>query len=96
MDRQPCVYILASSTNGTLYTGVTGDLKKRMWQHKNDLVEGFSKQYSTHMLVFYEKHEDMINAITREKQIKRWKRPWKIHLIEAMNPYWRDLYSEIL
>jgi len=96
MIKQPAVYILTNTRNGTLYTGVTSDLQKRVWQHKNDLVEGFSKQYSTHMLVFYEIHEDMINAITREKQIKCWKRGWKIRLIEAMNPYWRDLYSEIL
>jgi putative endonuclease len=96
ITKQPAVYILTNTRNGTLYTGVTSDPQKRVWQHKNDLVEGFSKRYSTHMLVFYEIHEDMINAITREKQIKCWKRAWKIHLIEAMNPYWRDLYSEIL
>ena len=96
MAKQPSVYILTNSRNGTLYTGVTSDLKKRVWQHKNNLIDGFSKQYSTHMLVYFEIHEDMLHAITREKQIKRWHRVWKIRLIEALNPYWRDLYSEII
>jgi putative endonuclease len=95
MTKQPAVYILTNTRNGTLYTGVTSNLQKRVWQHKNNLVEGFSKQHSTHMLVFYEIHQNMINAITREKQIKHWQRSWKISLIETMNPYWRDLYPEI-
>jgi len=96
MAKQPAVYILTNSRNGTLYTGVTSNLEKRIWEHKNNFVEGFSKQYSTHILVFFEMHEDMWNAITREKQIKRWKRAWKIRLIEEANPYWRDLYPEIV
>ena len=96
MQKQPAVYILSNKRNGTLYTGVTSDLTKRIWQHRNDLVDGFSKTYSTHLLVYYEMHGDMISAITREKQIKAWKREWKISVIEEFNPYWRDLYPEII
>jgi len=96
MAKQPAVYILTNARNGTLYTGVTSNLVKRIWEHKNNVVEGFSKQYSTHFLAYFEMHEDMPNAITREKQIKRWKRAWKIRLIEEANPYWRDLYPEIV
>ena len=88
--RQPCVYILASARNGTLYTGVTSDLLKRVWEHKSDLVEGFTKRYGVHVLVWFELHEDMLSAIRREKTIKGWKRRWKIELIETMNPEWRD------
>jgi putative endonuclease len=90
---QPCVYLLASKRNGTLYVGVTSDLIKRVWQHKNDVVESFSKKYSVHHLVWYELHENMESAITREKNIKIWKRAWKIELIEKCNPSWRDLYD---
>ena len=96
MARLPAVYILTNSRNGTLYTGVTSNLQKRVWEHKNNIVEGFSNRHSTHMLVYYEIHDNMINAITREKQIKGWKRAWKIRLIEKANPYWRDLYPEIV
>lgn len=96
MDRQPCVYLLASKPNGTLYTGVTSDLLKRIWQHKNDLAEGFTKKYSVHTLVWYELHEEMNPAIEREKNIKEWQRAWKIKLIEKTNPSWRDLYDELL
>jgi putative endonuclease len=96
MQKQPAVYILSNKRNGTLYTGVTSDLIKRIWQHRNDLVDGFSKTHSTHLLVYYEMHGDMISAITREKQIKAWKREWKINVIEEFNPYWRDLYPEII
>ena len=96
MQKQSAVYILSNKRNGTLYTGVTSDLTKRIWQHRNDLVDGFSKKNSTHLLVYYEVHDDMINAITREKQIKAWKREWKINVIEEFNPYWRDLYPEII
>ena len=78
------------------YTGVSSNLIKRIWEHRNNLVDGFSRKYSTHLLVYYEIHVDMTSAITREKQIKKWKRTWKIRLIEKMNPYWRDLYPEIL
>ena len=96
MRKQPAVYILANKRNGTLYTGVTGDLVKRVWQHRNNLAEGFSSKHATHLLVYYERHDDMPGAITREKQIKAWKRQWKIRLIEEFNPYWRDLYSDIV
>jgi putative endonuclease len=89
------VYILASARNGTLYTGVTSDLVKRIWQHKSDEVEGFTKQYRVHALVWFERHESAESAITREKQIKEWKRNWKLELIESGNPTWRDLYDEI-
>ena len=94
--KQPCVYILASRRNGTLYTGVTSDLVKRVWEHKSDLVEGFTKQYGVHTLVWYEAHDTMASAITREKQIKEWKRRWKLELIERMNPGWRDPYADIV
>ncbi|HQS36907.1 MAG: hypothetical protein B7Y16_07100 [Methylotenera sp. 24-45-7] len=93
---QPCVYILTSRRNGTLYTGVTSNLIQRVWQHKNDLVDGFSKKYQAHALVWYEIHESMESAIVREKQIKEWKRQWKLDLIEKTNPYWNDLYSTII
>ena len=92
--KAPCVYILASKPNGTLYVGVTSNLVQRVWQHKNDLVEGFSKRYSVHMLVWYEAHESMESAIMREKMLKRWKRAWKIRLIQEANPKWADLYDE--
>ncbi|HUW24924.1 MAG TPA: GIY-YIG nuclease family protein [Gallionella sp.] len=82
---QPAVYILASQRNGTLYTGVTSDLLKRTWEHKNDQVEGFTKRYGVHILAYYELHADMLAAITREKQIKKWNRIWKINLIESVN-----------
>lgn len=93
--KQPCVYILANQARGTLYIGVTSDLIKRIWQHKNGLVDGFSKQYHSHLLVYYELHEEMLTALTREKQLKKWNRDWKIKLIEDMNNDWRDLYLEI-
>jgi len=93
---QPCVYILSSQRNGTLYVGVTSNLVQRIWQHKNDLVDGFTKNYQVHMLVWYEQHESMESAIVREKQIKEWKRQWKLELIEKSNPYWNDLYKTIV
>jgi putative endonuclease len=96
MSKLPCVYILASRRNGTLYVGVTSDVVKRVWEHKNDMVEGFTKRYGVHTLVWYEPHEIMISAITREKAIKEWKRQWKLGLIERLNPEWRDLYEELL
>lgn len=96
MDRQPAVYILASKYNGTLYIGVTSNLIQRIWQHKNDLVEGFSEKYGVHSLVYYELHGDMPTAIQREKQLKKWNRQWKIDLIEKMNPAWRDLWEKII
>jgi putative endonuclease len=93
---QPCVYILTSQRNGTLYIGVTSDLIKRVWEHQSDVVEGFTKQYQVHTLVWYEVHESMESAITREKQLKEWRRQWKVELIEKSNPYWNDLYPTIL
>jgi len=92
---QPCVYILASERNGTLYAGVTSDLMKRIWQHKNDLADGFTKKYQTHKLVWYEVHETMESAIAREKALKNWHRIWKIRIIEQMNPDWIDLTSQL-
>ena len=93
---QPAVYILASQKNGTLYIGVTGNLVQRFWQHKNDLVEGFTKRYGIHMLVYYELHSDINSAITREKQLKKWNREWKLGLIEQNNPQWQDLWPTII
>ena len=90
------VYILASKKNGTLYTGVTKDLVRRVWEHKNDLAEGFTKKYGVHTLVYYEAVEDIASAIEREKQVKKWSRYWKIKLIEEDNPEWKDLYGGIL
>jgi putative endonuclease len=90
------VYILASGRNGTLYIGVTSDLQKRTWEHKNDLIEGFTKRYSVHRLVYYELHDEMVSAIRREKQIKKWQRDWKLELIEGENPDWDDLWEKIL
>ncbi len=96
MNKQPCVYILASKKNGTLYIGVTSNLVKRIWQHKNKQVKGFSEKHGVNDLVYYEQHEEMYSAITREKQMKKWNRQWKINLIEKNNPDWGDLWSEIL
>ena len=93
---QPCVYILANKRNGTLYTGVTSNLPKRIWEHKTKVVDGFTKKYSVDKLVWYELHETMESAITREKAIKFWKRSWKLKTIEEMNPDWDDLYNELI
>ena len=95
MNKQPAVYVLASKRDGTLYIGVTSDLVKRVWEHKNDVVEGFTTKYGVHDLVYFEMHGDMESAITREKQLKKWNRGWKIELIEKNNPTWRDLWSDI-
>ncbi len=95
MEKQPCVYMLANRPNGTLYIGVTSDLTKRVWQHKNDLVEGFSQQHAVHRLVWYEVHETMESAIVREKVLKKWERAWKIRLIKKQNSEWKDLYEEL-
>ncbi len=94
--KQPCVYLLASGKNGTLYVGVTSDIIKRVWEHKSDTVEGFTKKYGVHMLVWYELHENMESAISREKTIKGWKRQWKLELIEKENPAWTDLYDSLI
>jgi putative endonuclease len=96
MIREPCVYILASRRNGTLYTGVTSDLIKRVFEHKSDLVAGFTRRYGIHTLVWFELHASMDSAIAREKSIKRWKRRWKLELIEQKNPDWKDLYYGLL
>jgi len=90
------VYILASKRNGTLYVGVTNDLIRRVYEHKNDFVEGFTNKYGVHRLVYFEECEDFDSARQREKRIKEWKRKWKIELIEKENPEWRDLYEEIV
>jgi putative endonuclease len=94
--RQPCVYILASRRNGTLYVGVTSNLVQRIWQHKNNLAEGFTKKYGVHTLVWFEQHETMESAIGREKALKEWCRAWKLGLIEEKNPQWCDLYESIV
>ena len=96
MEKQPTVYLLASKRNGTLCAGVTSDLVKRVWEHKNNVVEGFTKKYNVHILVWCEVHETMESAIRREKAIKEWKRNWKIELIESVNATWKDLYTEII
>ena len=95
MDQQPATYILASRRNGTLYVGVTSDLVRRVWQHRNHEVEGFTARYNVHRLVWFEIHPDMETAISREKQIKAGSRKRKIALIETENPRWRDLYDGI-
>ena len=89
------VYILANKKNGTLYTGVTNNLVRRVYEHKTKAVDGFSKQHNVDKLVFYEEHPTMPNAIQREKNIKHWSRKWKLDLIEKENPGWRDLYEEL-
>jgi putative endonuclease len=89
------VYILCNKRNGTLYTGVTSDLIKRVYEHKNNIIHGFTKRYKIHNLVWYEIHEDIEKAIIREKQIKKWNRKWKLDLIEKNNPDWNDLYNDI-
>lgn len=93
--KNPCVYMLASQPNGTLYIGVTSNLAQRIWQHKQGLAEGFTQKYQVKTLVWYEQHETMQTAIQREKNLKEWKRAWKVRLIEAGNPQWQDLYPDI-
>jgi putative endonuclease len=92
---QPCVYMLASARNGTIYIGVTSDLVKRVWQHKNNVVEGFTQKYQVHILAWYEVHNSMESAIVREKVLKKWNRIWKLRLIEQFNPEWQDLYYQL-
>jgi putative endonuclease len=96
MTEQPAVYILASRRNGTLYTGVTSDLLKRIWEHRSGLAEGFTKRYGVHRLVYFEIHDYLTEGIRREKQIKKWRRAWKIDLIERTNPQWHDLWPTIV
>ena len=95
MTFQPCVYIMASKRNGTLYTGVTSDIAMRAWMHKQGRGSKFCAKYRVHRLVWLEFHETMDTAITREKRIKEWKRAWKLELIEERNPDWRDLYDDL-
>ena len=90
------VYMMASRRNGTLYIGVTNNLIKRVYEHKNDLVEGFTKKYGVHRLVYYEQSQDVNSAIEQEKRLKAWKRQWKLRLIEEMNPEWNDLYDDLV
>lgn len=94
--KQFYVYILCSKRNGTLYTGVTSDLIKRAYQHRNNLADGFTQKYGIHHLVWYEVHQTAESAIPREKQIKKWNRLWKLRLIEKNNPDWKDLYNELV
>ena len=95
MDKSSCVYILASEPYGTLYIGVTSNLVKRVWEHREGVIDGFSKQYVVKQLVWFEVHSEILEAIKREKQIKKWNRNWKVNLIQSSNPHWRDLYDEI-
>jgi putative endonuclease len=95
MAKQPAVYILASAKNGTLYIGVTSNLVGRIWQHRNNLADGFTQKYCVHRLVYFEMHQDMYTAISREKQLKSWERAWKLRLIEESNPEWEDLWGVI-
>ncbi len=94
--KQPAIYILSSHRNGTIYIGVTSNLVQRIYEHKNNLADGFTKEYAVHDLVYYECYDDMLTAIAREKQLKAWKRAWKLALIEKTNPKWEDLYDEIV
>ena len=96
MNKAYDVYILASRRYGTLYVGVTSDLIKRVWQHKEGFADGFTKKYGVKQLVWFEVHQEAISAISREKQIKKWNRAWKIDLIQQKNPMWLDLYDDIV
>ncbi len=94
--KQPCAYLLANRPNGTLYVGVTSNLIRRVWQHRNDVFDGFSHKYQLHRLVWFEQHATMESAIAREKQLKAGSRSRKIALIESLNPTWADLYDHLL
>ena len=94
--KAPAIYIMASQRHGTLYIGVTSDLIKRVWQHRESLVEGFTKKNGVRTLVWYEQHENMDSAISREKAMKKWLRKWKLTTIEKTNPHWHDLWPEII
>lgn len=91
-----CIYILSNKVHGTLYVGITNNLVRRVYEHKHDLIEGFTRKHQLKVLVYYEGTDDVYSAIQREKNLKRWRRAWKIHLIETSNPNWRDLYPEII
>jgi len=96
MRKHPCVYLLASDRNGTLYVGVTSDPVKRVWQHREHVIVGFSDRYDVTKLVWYEQHETMESAIQREQRIKKWNRAWKVRLIDEFNPSWRDLWPDLV
>jgi putative endonuclease len=95
MERQPATYLLASARNGTLYVGVTSNLVKRVWEHRNHVVDGYTKKHGVTQLVWYEMHDTMEAAISHEKRIKKWRRDWKLELIEKTNPCWNDLWPQI-
>jgi putative endonuclease len=95
MDRQYYVYIMTNKAYGTLYVGITNDLVRRTWEHRNSLIDGFTKEHELHDLVWFEVHDDVEEAIRREKLIKKWHRDWKVNLVQAGNPGWRDLFEEI-
>jgi len=94
-NRNYYVYILASKRNGTLYIGITNNLKRRIWEHKSNVVEGFTKKYCVHTLVYFEETSDVNSALSREKSLKKWNRNWKLKLIEKENPEWKDLYNDL-
>ncbi len=94
MERYSYVYMLASSRYGTLYLGVTSNLVRRVWEHREGIVDGFTKEYGVKRLVWYETHAEILQAITREKQIKKWNRAWKMEMIDRQNPHWRDLFED--
>lgn len=96
MHKYYWVYIISSHKNGTLYVGITNDLRRRIYEHKHQMVDGFTQKYSIQLLIYFERHESPESAITREKQLKKWKRQWKLRLIEKQNPTWKDLYKDIL
>lgn len=96
MEKQPAVYILTNNQNTTLYIGVTSNLKARVWQHKSGLVKGFTQKYQTHKLVHYELFSEMLTAIEKEKQLKNWRRQWKINLVTRHNVNWEDLYGSLV
>ena len=96
MDKNYYVYVLASQRNGTLYVGITSNLIKRIWEHKNKAIEGFTQKYNVDKLVYFEQYRDLENAIKREKRLKKYNRQWKLELIEKENPEWRDLYNELV
>jgi putative endonuclease len=95
-SKQPAVYMLASERNGTLYVGVTSDIANRVWQHRDDVVKGFTSRYGVHKLVWFEFHEAITEAIAREKRLKKWNRDWKLRMIEKANPLSKDLWEDIL
>jgi len=94
--KQPCVYMLANRKHGVIYIGVSSNLIKRVWQHKNNVVKSFTQKYHVHDLVWHEVHQEMASAISREKKLKKWRRDWKIQLIEKTNPDWLDLYPDLI